>query len=72
VTRGSDPTVDDPLRIDRGPDLATFPARIERLRPIRGGRMRLGSGLGVESEGVAQSDRRMHVVATFRVERLLR
>lgn len=72
ATRGSDPTVDDPLRIDRAPDLTTFSARVERLRPIRGGRMRVGYGLGVESEEVAQSDRRMHVVGTFRVERLLR
>ncbi|HUQ45486.1 MAG TPA: YaiO family outer membrane beta-barrel protein [Gemmatimonadaceae bacterium] len=72
ATRGSDPTADDPLRIERAPDLTSFSARIERLRPVRGGRMRLGYGIGVESEEVAQSERRMHAVLTLRVERLLR
>lgn len=72
ATRGSDPTVDDPLRIERAPDLTSFSARIERLRPIRAGRMRLGYGVGVESEEVAQSSRRTHMVVTLRLERLLR
>lgn len=72
ATRGSDPTVDDPLRIERAPDLTSFSARIERLRPIRGGRARLGYGIGVESEEVAQSSRRTHVVVSLRLERLLR
>lgn len=71
ATRGADPTVDDPTRIGREPDLTTLSARVERLRPARGGRLRVGYGLGVESEEVAQSNRRLHVVATFRVERLL-
>lgn len=70
-TRGADPTADDPLRIGRAPDLTSFSARVERLQPVRGGRVRIGYGLGVESEEIAQSDRRMHILATFRVERLL-
>lgn len=72
ATRGTDPTVDDPSRIGRGPDLTSFSARAERLRPLRNGRLRLGYGLGVESEEFAQSQRRVHVLATFRLERLLR
>lgn len=72
ATRGSDPTADDPLRIDRAPGLTTFSARIERLRPTRGGRVRLGYGIGLESEEVAQSRRRLHLAASFRVERILR
>jgi YaiO family outer membrane protein len=72
ATRGTDPTVDDPSRLSRDPDLTTFSARIERLRPVRSGRVRLGYGMGVESEEVAPSVRRLHLVATVRVERLLR
>lgn len=72
ATRGTDPTVDDPSRVGRDPDLTTFSARIERLRPVRSGRVRFGYGLGVESEEFALSVRRLHLVASFRVERLLR
>lgn len=72
ATRGPDPTADDPTRLVRPPDLTSLSARVERLRPVRGGRMRFGYGVGIESEQVAASDRRMHVVATLRVERLLR
>ncbi len=72
ATRGTDPTLDDPSRLSRDPDLTTYSARIERLRPVRGGRVSLGYGLGVESEEIAPSVRRLHLVATIRVERLLR
>lgn len=72
ATRGTDPTVDDPSRIDRDADLTSFSARVERLRPLRDGLLRFGYGLGVESEEVAQSRRRLHILATVRVERLLR
>lgn len=72
ATRGSNPTVDDPLRLDREPGLTSFSARVERLRPVRDGRMRLGYGLGVESEEASPSSRRTHVVVSLRLERLLR
>lgn len=72
ATRGTDPSVDDPSRLGRDPDLTTFSARVERLRPIRGGRARFGYGLGVESEETAPSERRVHVLLTFRLDRLLR
>lgn len=72
ATRGTDPTADDPSRLGRDPDLTTFSARVERLRPVRDGRARFGYGLGLESEEVAQSERRLHVLLTFRLERLLR
>lgn len=72
ATRGSDPTVDDPSRLGRDPDLTSFSARVERLRPLRSGRTRFGYGLGLESEEVAQSQRRLHVLLSFRLERLLR
>lgn len=72
ATRGTDPTIDDPSRLGRDPDLTSFSARIERLRPVRSGRVRFGYGLGVESEEFAPSVRRLHLVAGFRVERLVR
>jgi YaiO family outer membrane protein len=72
ATRGTDPTVDDPSRFGRDPDLTTFSARVERLRPIRSGRARFGYGLGVESEEFAPSRRRVHVLLAVRLERLLR
>ena len=72
ATRGSNPIADDPTRIQRDPDLTSFSGRVERLRPFRSGRLRVGYGLGVESEETAPSVRRLHVVASFRVERLLR
>lgn len=72
ATRGTDPTVDDPSRLGRDPGLASFSARVERLRPIRGGRARFGYGVGVESEEFAQSQRRLHLLLIFRIERLLR
>ena len=72
ATRGSNPVADDPTRILRDPDLTSFSGRLERLRPLRGGRLRVGYGLGVESEEIADLQRRLHVVLTFRVERLLR
>ena len=71
ATRGADPTVDDPLRIGRDPALTSFSARVERLRPFRAGRLRVGSGLGIESEEVTPSNRRLHLLATFRLERVL-
>ncbi len=70
-TRGADPTADDPARIGRAPDLTSFSGRVERVRPARDGRLRLGYGLGVETEEVSPSNRRTHLVATFRIERLL-
>lgn len=71
ATRGTDPTGGDPSRLGRDPDLTSFSARIERLRTMRDGRVRFGYGLGLESEEVAQSVRRKHVLLTFRIERLL-
>lgn len=72
ATRGTDPTLDDPSRLGRDSDLTIFSARVERLRPIRSGRVRFGYGLGVESEEIAPSQRRVHVLLTVRLERLLR
>lgn len=72
ATRGSNPVADDPTRIVRDPDLTSFSGRVERLRPLRGGRLRVGYGLGVESEEAAPSARRLHLVGTIRFERLLR
>jgi len=72
ASRGTDPTVDDPSRLGREPDLTTFSARVERLRPIRNGRVRFGYGLGLESEEFAPARRRAHVLLTVRLERLLR
>lgn len=72
ATRGTDPIVDDPSRLARDPDLTTFSARVERLRSIRNGRARLGYGLGLESEEFAPAERRLHLLLTFRLERLLR
>lgn len=72
ATRGTNPAMDDPSRLGRDPELTSFSARVERLRPILSGRARLGYGLGVESEEVAQSQRRLHVLVSFRLERLLR
>lgn len=72
ATRGSNPAADDPTRILRDPDLTTLSGRVERLRTYRGGRLRFGYGLGVESEEFAQSQRRAHVLLTLRLERLLR
>ena len=72
ATRGSNPVADDPTRILRDPDLTSFSARVERLRPFRSGRLRIGYGLGVESEETAPSARRLHVVGTLRFEQLLR
>lgn len=72
ATRGTNLTADDPTRIQRDPDLTSFSGRVERLRTYRGGRLRFGYGLGVESEELAPSIRRLHVLLTFRLERLLR
>lgn len=72
ATRGTSPAADDPTRIQRDPDLTSFSGRVERLRSLRGGRLRVGYGLGVESEEVTPSVRRLHVVGSFRFERLLR
>lgn len=72
ATRGTSPVADDPTRIRRDPDLTSFSGRVERLRPFRSGRLRVGYGLGVESEEVAPSIRRLHLVGSFRFERLLR
>ncbi len=71
ATRGTSPATEDPTRILRDPKLTSFSARVERLWPLRG-RLRLGYGLGVESEEVAPSIRRLHLVGSFRFERLLR
>lgn len=72
ATRGTDPTARDPMRFGRDNNLTTFTARIERLRPIRSGRARFGYALGVDSEEIAESRRRLHVILAFRLERLLR
>ena len=69
--RGADVTANDPERLHRGPDLTAFSARVERLRPTRDGRLRIGYGLGIEREELADKRRRLHAVFTFRLERLL-